>query len=174
MLKELICKKQLLTYYDVNKPVVIQCDASSVGMGATLLQDGKPVISVSRFLTKAEKNHVALELECLAIVFACHKFDQYIYGKEVVVETDHKPLEVITKKLLLVAPRRFQRILFQRYNLTVRYQPGCQQVIADTLSCLPVEAASDSEELSTQEVFQLKREKLVGRELAVINPASFV
>ena len=29
MLKELNCREQLLTYYDVNKPVVIQCDASS-------------------------------------------------------------------------------------------------------------------------------------------------
>ena len=127
------------------------------------------MISVSRSLTKAEKNYVALELKCFAIVFACRKLDYYIYGKDVVVETDHKPLEVITKKSLLVAPRRLQR-----YNLTVRYRPRCQQVIADTLLRLPVELAPDSEELSTQEVFQLVREKLVGRELAVINPASFV
>ena len=67
------------------------------GVGATLLQEGRPVVSVSRSLTKAEKSYVALELECLAIVFACSKFDQYIYGKKVLVETDHKPLEVITK-----------------------------------------------------------------------------
>ena len=61
--------------------------------------------SMSRFFTKAEKNYVALELECLAIVFACSKFDQYIYGKKVKVETDHKPLEVITKISILAAPR---------------------------------------------------------------------
>lgn len=38
--------------------------------------------SVFRSLTKAEKNYVALELEYLAVVFACSKFDQYIYGKK--------------------------------------------------------------------------------------------
>ena len=146
-----------------NTPVLTQCDASADGLGATLLQEGKPVISVSRSLTKAEKNYVALELECLAIVFACHKFDQYIDAKDVVVETDHKPFEVITKRSLLVVPRRLQRMLLQlqQYNLTVMYRPGCQQIIADTLPRLPVEAAPGSDELSTQEVLQLEREKLV-------------
>ena len=96
LLKSIIGQDQLLTFYDVNKPVVIQCDASGEGLGATLLQDGKPVASASRSLTSSEKNYVAIELECLAIVFACRKFDQYIYGKKTVVETDHKPLEVIT------------------------------------------------------------------------------
>ena len=166
MLKDLICREQLLTYYDVKKPVVIQCDASTEGLSATLLQEGKPVISVSWSLSKAEKNYVALELECLVIVFACRKFDQYIYGKDVVVETDHKPLEVITKRSLLVAPHRLQRMLLQlqRYNLTVVYWPGCQQVIADTLSHLPVEEVPSRDELSTQEVFQLESENLVCRE----------
>ena len=43
-------------------------DESTGGLGATLLQDGRPVASVSRYLTKSErkKNYVALELECLA------------------------------------------------------------------------------------------------------------
>lgn len=37
-----------------------------------------------------------MELEHLAIVFACQEFDQYIFGKHVQVETDHKPLEIIS------------------------------------------------------------------------------
>ena len=126
-LKTLICEDQLLNFFDVTKPVVIQCDASSVGLGATLMQGGRPVLSASRSLTKSEKNYVAIELECLAIVFACRKFDQFIYGKQVVVETDHKqPLEVIAKKTLLAALRRLQRMLLQlqRYDLDITYHPG--------------------------------------------------
>ena len=109
-IKDLISSDQLLAFYDVRKPVVIQCDASTEGLGATLLQEGRSVASASRSLTKSEKNYVAIELECLAIVFACRKFDQYIYGKRTKVETDHKPLEVITRRSLLSAPRRLQRI----------------------------------------------------------------
>ena len=58
----------------MNAPVVIQCDASGEGLGATLLQKGRPITSASRSLTPAERNYVALELECLAIVFVCRKF----------------------------------------------------------------------------------------------------
>ena len=127
--------------YNVKKLTTIQCDASMKGLGAFLLQEGHPIMSVSRSLTKAEKNDVALELECLAIVFACQKFHHYIYGKHKLVETDHKPLEVITKKSILAAPRRLQRMLLQLqwYDLEIIYRPGKQQWIADILSRLPVE-----------------------------------
>ena len=40
-----------------------------------------------------------MEKECLAIVNACEKFNQYILGGEVKIETDHKPLRIIFKNL---------------------------------------------------------------------------
>ena len=55
--------------------------------GGYTLTRRRPVVSVSRSLTKSERNYVDLELECLVVVFACQKFDQYIYGKRVTVET---------------------------------------------------------------------------------------
>ena len=63
-MKTLISNDQLhvLAFYDVHKPIVIQCDASTEGLGATLLQDGRPVASVSLSLKKSEKKYVALEL----------------------------------------------------------------------------------------------------------------
>ena len=72
------------------------------------------------------------------------------------METDHKPLEVITKKSLLSAPRRLQRMLLalQTYDLDVIHKSGEQQVIADTLSRLPAEQPQ-AEELSPQEIFQI-------------------
>ena len=151
--KDLISGDLLLAYYDMSKPVTIHCDASMDGLGATLLQEGLPVMSVSRSLGKSEKNYVAIELECLAIVFACRKFDRYIYGKRTVVETDHKPLEVICKKSILAAPKRLQRMLLSllRYDLVVVYRPGKEQVLADALSRLPVKTLEEELE---QEVFQ--------------------
>ena len=39
------------------------------------------------------------------IAFACDHFETYIYGRESVnVETDHQPLEIITKKECTQAP----------------------------------------------------------------------
>ena len=52
------------------------------------------------------------------------------------VETDHNPLEAITKKPLSMAPPRLQRMLLrlQRYDFTAKYKPGKEMVLADTLS----------------------------------------
>ena len=67
---------------------------------------------------------------------ACDRFDQYVFGREITVETDHKPLEVILKKPLLAAPKRLQRMMMQlqKYNLTVVYKQGSEMYIVDTLS----------------------------------------
>ena len=67
---------------------------------------------------------------------ACDRFDQYVFGREITVETDHKPLEVILRKPLFAAPKRLQRMMMQlqKYNLKVVYKRGTELYIADTLS----------------------------------------
>ena len=134
--KRLITSHPLLRYYDVSKEVTLQCDASQSGLGAALLQDGQPVAFTSRSLTTTEKNYAQIEKELLAIVHACERFDQYLFGREVTVETDHKPLEAILKKPLLTAPKRLQRMMMrlQNYQLKVVYKRGQEMYIADTLS----------------------------------------
>ena len=90
-IKKLITEAPVLSYYDVNKEVTIESDSSKVGLGAVLTQDGRPVAYASRTLTKTERNYTLIEKECLSIVFATQRFEQYILGKEkVVVLTDHK------------------------------------------------------------------------------------
>ncbi|KAK3756012.1 hypothetical protein QZH41_003623 [Actinostola sp. cb2023] len=135
--KKLVTEHPVLKFYDVKKPVTIQCDASERGLGAALLQDGQPISFASRTLSKTEQQYAQIEKECLAIVFACNKFNQYIAGKEdIIVESDHKPLQIIFKKSILTAPQRLQRMLLrlQRYNLRVTYKPGSQMYLADHLS----------------------------------------
>ena len=141
-IKETISLDAELRYFDSTKPAVIQCDASYSGLGAVLLQDGKPVSFVSRTLTGAECRYHPLELECLAVVFACSKFDQYIYGKrDITVLSDHQPLETIFKKTMDKSPLRLKKMLLtlQRYGFYIEYQPGTQQVLADALSRAPID-----------------------------------
>ena len=82
----------------------IQADSSSKGLGACLLQNKQPVAYASRFLT--ETRYAQIEKELLSIVFATDKFHHYIYGQEVDVQSDHKPLENITCKPLHKASPR--------------------------------------------------------------------
>ena len=135
-MKQLITNHPVLRYYDVSKEVTLQCDASQSGLGAALLQEGQPVAFASRAFTATEKNYAQIEKELLAIVHACERFDQYLFGREVTVETDHKPLEAILRKPLLTAPKRLQRMMMrlQNYQLKVVYKKGQEMYIADTLS----------------------------------------
>ena len=54
----MLCSEDVLAYFDAQKEIVIQCDASTKGLGATLLQNRRPVASASRALIKSEKNYV--------------------------------------------------------------------------------------------------------------------
>ena len=76
-LKQWICKTLLnttLTYFDHTKPVVIQTDASEYGLGAALMQDGKPIAFASKTLTDVETRYANIEHECLSVCFVLEKF----------------------------------------------------------------------------------------------------
>ncbi|KAK3703506.1 hypothetical protein QZH41_002225 [Actinostola sp. cb2023] len=134
--KKLVTNAPVLSYYDPDSELEIQCDASQKGLGAALLQHGKPIAYVSRALTETEQRYAQIEKEMLAIVFSLEKFNQYVFGRHVKIQSDHKPLEAILKKPLGCAPRRLQGMMMrlQKYDFEVRYEQGKNMHLADTLS----------------------------------------
>ena len=149
-LKAALTRAPTFFFYDVNKPVMIQCDASQSGLGTCILQDKKPIAYASLAMSKAEVNYALIEKEMLSILFAVRKFHQYIYGKEqVIIENDHKPLEVIMKKTMNKVPPRLQRMMLslQPYDLQVKYFLGKFIYLADTLSraYLPIQDAAEKD-----------------------------
>lgn len=66
------------------------------------------MVFASCALTEMGLRYAQIEKELLAAVFTLDKFEQYAYGRPVMIESDHKPLEVITKKPLRCAPKRLQ------------------------------------------------------------------
>lgn len=136
LIKTILSEPPVLRFYDVNDDVTIQADSSSYALGAAILQKSQPISYASRSLTKAERNYPQIEKEALAIRFTCTKYHEYIYGKRLTIETDHKPLESIFKKPIASAPPRLQRILLDiaPYAPKIVYKKGETMYIADTLS----------------------------------------
>ena len=98
-IKSLVCEAPVLKFYDVTKEVTIECDALLTGLGASLLQEARPVAFASRALTTTEVRYAQIEKELLSVVFACKRFDTYLFGRDVVhVNTDHQPLSATTDK----------------------------------------------------------------------------
>jgi hypothetical protein len=96
-------------------------------------------------MTSCEQNYAQIEKELLAVVFACRKFYDYVYGKQIVVETDHKPLVTIINKPMHAVPARLQRMMLplQKFDITLIYKKGAELYVADTLSRAPLPQRDD-------------------------------
>lgn len=150
-LKTAITDAPVLKFFNQEEPVCLSVHASSKGMGAVILQNDRPVAYASKSLTKCQQNYSQIEKEMLAIVFGCEHFHQYLYGqREVIVESDHKPLEAILKKSIHQAPLRLQKMTLRikPYAVKVKYTPGSYLFIADALSraALPVQTSEQQDE----------------------------
>ena len=135
--KEAICTS--LAHFDPDaKEVELTTDASQHGLGAHLAVKGKIVCYASKSLNKTEQDYAQIEKELYAIVFGCKKFHQYIYGRNVIVYTDHKPLEAIFKKPISKSPARLRRMLLalHPYHVSIVFKPGREIPVADALSRL--------------------------------------
>ena len=98
--KEKLVSSDVLVHYDPRLPIKVAGDASAYGVGAVLshvMDDGseRPVAFASRTLTASERNYAQVEKEALALIFAVKKFHLYLYGRQFILVTDHKPLTAI-------------------------------------------------------------------------------
>ena len=106
-IKRLLTQAPVLAYFDSTKKLSIQCDTSGQGLGAALLQEGRPLAYANRALSDTATRCATIERAMLAIVlFALEKWHQFTYGRHITVYSDHKLLESITKKPLDRAPKR--------------------------------------------------------------------
>ena len=139
-LKQKMAEACTLAYFDKNAPTKIITDANPVGLGAVLVQEQDsawtPVCYVSRSLTRCEQKYSQTEKEAPGVVWACKRFHVYVYGTKFVVETDHKPLEVIYGPQSRPCARIERRVLIlQAYDFSVIHRRG-RKNIADPLSRL--------------------------------------
>ena len=131
--------KTILAYYDQTQPLILQTDASKYGFGAALIQNNRPITFASKTLTDVETRYANIERECLSVCYGLEKFITYIYGKHIIVQINHKPLEMIQRKPIHTGPPTLQCIFLclQKYDYTIQYIPGQNMVLADRLSRFP-------------------------------------
>jgi len=100
-----------LSKFDIYKDIYIQTDSSKSGIGCCIFQDDKPIAYASQSLNDHECQWGQVEKEMYAIVYACERFHEYVYGKKVIIYTDHKPLIlVMTKELNKIKNNRLRRM----------------------------------------------------------------
>jgi hypothetical protein len=133
-----LSSEPVLKIVNFEKTMYVQTDASDVGLGGALLQiyEGKyhPVKFISRKLKNAEKNYSTIEKEGLAIVWAIDKLAVYLYGREFVLLTDHKPLTFIQMSKMHNSRVMRWSMYLQDWTFKIESVKGVDNIIADYLS----------------------------------------
>ncbi|WVZ77009.1 hypothetical protein U9M48_024914 [Paspalum notatum var. saurae] len=119
---------------DMHKPFSVYCDASRLGLGCVLMQEGKVVAYASRQLRDHEKNYPTHDLELAAVVHALKVWRHYLFGQKCDIYTDHKSLKYIFTQTELNMRQRRWLELIKDYDLELHYHPGKANVVADALS----------------------------------------
>ena len=125
---------------------MLSTNASSLGLGAVLVQEQdnkekKPVAYASRSVTSTEQRYAQIEKKTLAITSAREKLNDYILAKDILTETDHKPLvPFFGSKTLDELPSRIQRFPMRltKYSFKILNVAGKDSVTADALSRAPL------------------------------------
>ncbi|KAK1650209.1 hypothetical protein QYE76_068014 [Lolium multiflorum] len=101
----------ILVMPDVTKPFDVYCDASKIGLGCVLMQEGKVISYLSRQLKQHEQNYPTHDLELAAVVLALKVWRHYLMGNRCEVYSDHKSLKYIfTQKELNMRQREMDRV----------------------------------------------------------------
>ena len=85
----------VLVLPDIHKEFQVYCDASRLGLGCVLMQDGRVVSYASIQLKPHELNYATHDLELAAVVHALKTWRHYLIGNRCDVYTDHKSLKYI-------------------------------------------------------------------------------
>ena len=105
-LKEMLVEALVLTQSTPGKEYTLYSDASRIGMGCVLMQDGKVVAYESRQLKPHEHNYPTHNLELAAVVFTLKIWQHYLYGEKCRIYTDHKSFKyLLTQKELNLRQR---------------------------------------------------------------------
>ena len=133
------CTVPILMCPDVNKPFILQTDASERGVGVVLSQVGDdgldhPVAYFSRKLLPREMKYSTIEKECLAIKLSIQAFHVYLMGRPFKIQTDHRSLEWLNHMKDTNTRLTRWSLFLQSYCFSIEYQMGRSNENTDALS----------------------------------------
>lgn len=136
-LKSKLMQAPVLALPDLRGEFEVHTDASVVGSGGVLIQNGRALAFTSAKFSKAEYNYATGEQEFLAIIHALKQWRCYLEGsKKVTIVTDHQPLTYLqTQQGLSRRQARWIEFL-SRFNWVIKYKPGAGN-LADAISRNP-------------------------------------
>jgi len=138
LLKQALSTAPVLSILDFRKQFIIEIDASDMGMGAVLMQDGHPVSFLSKAFCPRNEAHTTYEKECLALVMAVDKWRSYLLGEEFILRTDYRSLLHLTEQSVTsrIQQKALLKALLKLMDLQykIQYKKGANNTAVDAIS----------------------------------------
>lgn len=132
-----MCSSPVLTLPDFTKEFTIEADACGTGIGAVLMQSGKPIAFFSKSLGPKAAAQSIYEKEAMAILESLKKWRHYILGSKLIIKTDQQSLKHMMKQRLVEGIQHKLLLKLMEYDYCIEYKAGKENVEADALSRLP-------------------------------------
>ena len=138
-LKDKLCKSTTLYSPRWNEIFIIRTDASDYAVGASLSQTDdtgidRPIAFASTKLSDVQTRWSTIEKEAFAVIYALRKFDVIVYGRRIVLYSDHNPLQYLVSCTPKSAKLTRWALSLSRYDITVKHIAGKNNAVADCLS----------------------------------------
>ena len=134
VLKDKLTHAPLLQLPDFTKMFELECDASGIGLGGVLLQEGKPVAYFSEKLSGASLNYSTYDKELFALVRTLQTWQHYLWPREFVIHSDHESLKHIRSQTNLNRRHAKWVEFIESFPYVIKHKKGKDNVIADALS----------------------------------------
>ena len=134
ILKDKLTHAPLLQLPDFNKMFELECDASGIGLGGVLLQEGKPVAYFSEKLSGASLNYSTYDKELFALVRTLQTWQHYLWPREFIIHSDHEALKHIRSQTNLNRRHAKWVEFIESFPYIIKHKNGKDNIIADALS----------------------------------------
>ncbi|KAK7263636.1 hypothetical protein RJT34_31230 [Clitoria ternatea] len=133
-LKDRLTHAPILKLPNFSKTFELECDASNVGIGAVLLQEGHPIAFFSEKLNGATINYPTYDKEFYALIRALQTWEHYLILKEFVIHSDHQSLKFIKGQHKLNKRHAKWVEYLEQFPYVIKYKNGKTNIVADALS----------------------------------------
>ncbi|GMI70628.1 hypothetical protein HRI_000732100 [Hibiscus trionum] len=117
----------------------VETDASDLGVGAVLVQRGKPLAFFSKGLGPKHQKLSVYEKEILAVLMAVKRWFPYLVGRHFKIRTDHQSLKFLAENQAITPAQQKWVAKMMGFDYEVCYRKGTHNIVADCLSRKPNE-----------------------------------
>lgn len=133
-LKKAMTKAPVFALPNFDEDFIVETDASGLGMGVVLCQNGHPICYFSKKFCTQMLNSSTYVRELCAITSAVKKWRTYLLGRKFTIYTDQRSLRELMTQVVQTPEQQFYLAKLLGYSYEIAYKPGAQNRVADALS----------------------------------------